>query len=488
MRTSLRLLPALVSGLVALAGCDGGVTDPRALADRDYEVWLIDQSNAPGRTFGGTLYIYQKAVVESATGVSTGAPAQIDLGGEVSAMCLASTGANPVRAHMLTFNSTRSHAILAFVASGHVAILDAASRTPVACVRMSVGANGGRQAHAANPAPDDSYILVANQNGKLLERITTNYATNQFSLDTSLDLASCTTPSGAPCQSADLRPDNAPIVPGITADSRLAYVTLRGGGLFVVDPKTTPMRIRAEYDRATVAGSGLMAMQIGSSVVVNAGLGFFAYRFTPADVAATNAPNNPAPTPLLTQVSSLRDGHGMTMTDGGRFVWITDRATDVAEVFEVASGRRTTVSFTSTLSPKAAPDLADVSPAGDLVFTAFRGAIPLSGGALATGSTPGLGVMKVAASGDAGTLQALLRVSNMDGVIERADAHAVRVRVKQTASTLRSVVASLRPLVAGTPLYAQVPARTPPDRRRPLSPGVSPVADKPQECVHGARR
>ena len=119
MRTSQRLLPALVSGLVALAGCDGGVTDPRALANRDYEVWLIDQSNPPGKTFGGTLYIYQKAVVESATGVSTGAPATIDLGGEVSAMCLASTGANPVRPHMLMFNSTRSHAILAFVASGH---------------------------------------------------------------------------------------------------------------------------------------------------------------------------------------------------------------------------------------------------------------------------------------------------------------------------------------------------------------------------------
>lgn len=26
--------------------------------DKDFEVWAIDQSNSPGTTFGGTLYIY----------------------------------------------------------------------------------------------------------------------------------------------------------------------------------------------------------------------------------------------------------------------------------------------------------------------------------------------------------------------------------------------------------------------------------------------
>ena len=112
-----------------------------------------------------------------------------------------------MRPHMLFFNAGRTHALLAFVASGHVVVFDAASRAPVACLRSSPGAGGARQAHAAFPDPDDSYILVANQNGKLLERISADYATNSFALEPAamLDLASCTTPNGVPCQEPSLR-------------------------------------------------------------------------------------------------------------------------------------------------------------------------------------------------------------------------------------------------------------------------------------------
>lgn len=482
MKYSSCLLRGCILALPFLSSCDGGITDPRLLARRDYEVWLIDQSDSPGKTYGGTLYIHQKAALESATGVATGAPAKIDLGADVSAMCFASTGANPVRPHMLMFNSTGTHAVIAFVASGHVAILDAETRQPVACLRTSVGVNGGRQAHAATPAPDDSYILVANQNGKRLERINTNYAANQYTLDAAatIDLASCTTPSGSACQLADVRPDNAPVVPVITSDSRLAYVTLRGGGMFIVDPRTTPMTIRAEYDKATVGGSGLMGMQVGDKVVMNAGLGFFAYQFMPAAVGTTNAPNTPAPTPLLTQVSSTRDGHGMTAA--GTSVWVTDRATDVAEVFDLATGKHSTVSFASSLSPKPAPDIADVSPAGNLIFTAFRGPLNLSGGALATGSTPGLGIVQVSASGENGTVRALLRISNMDGTIERADAHAVRVRVKPGASLLRTAWGTVRHAVWSRALYAQVPLQPRRDARL-----ANRVGERPQECDHGLK-
>ena len=46
----------------------------------------------------------------------------------------------------------------------------------------------------------------------------------------------------------NVRPDNAPILVVPDATGTLAFVTLRGGGLFVVDPTTTPMEILAEYD------------------------------------------------------------------------------------------------------------------------------------------------------------------------------------------------------------------------------------------------
>ena len=42
----------------------------------------------------------------------------------------------------------------------------------------------------------------------------------------------------------------------IDSSSRLAFVTLRGGGLFVLDSRATPMRIVAEYDEATIHGNG----------------------------------------------------------------------------------------------------------------------------------------------------------------------------------------------------------------------------------------
>ena len=50
---------------------------------------------------------------------------------------------------------------------------NATSRAPVACLRMSPGSGGARQAHAAFPTPDDALVVVANQNGKLFERIST---------------------------------------------------------------------------------------------------------------------------------------------------------------------------------------------------------------------------------------------------------------------------------------------------------------------------
>jgi len=153
-------------------------------------------------------------------------------------MCFAKTGANPVRPHMMAMNADQTHAILSFVASGHVLIMNAATRTPVDCIRTSIGAGGARQVHFAIPTPDQKYIAVANQNGKLFERFNTNYETNTFVLDTAagINLATCTTPNGYACQDPTLRPDNAPICPIIESTSRYVFVTMRGGGLFVVEP------------------------------------------------------------------------------------------------------------------------------------------------------------------------------------------------------------------------------------------------------------
>ena len=164
------------------------------------EVWSIDQSDSAGKNYGGTIYIWDSKDLEK---VNKEAVAErVDLGGAAAALCLAQTGANPVRPHMLTMNKANTHAIVSFVASGHVLFMDAHTRRPISCIRTSVGSTGVRQVHQSFPSPDETYVAVANQNGKLYERINTDYKTNTFVLDHAarIDLATCTTPNGVPCQ------------------------------------------------------------------------------------------------------------------------------------------------------------------------------------------------------------------------------------------------------------------------------------------------
>lgn len=57
-----------------------------------------------------------------------------------------------------------------------------------------------------------------------------------------------------------------------------------------------------------------------------------------------------------------------------------DRHADVVEILETAADSRVrTLSLNGSLTSNAAPDLTDVDPSGNLVFTAFRGPTPLSG-------------------------------------------------------------------------------------------------------------
>jgi len=162
---------ALVCGLLA-------ATLGSASAESPYEVWAIDQSNSAGKSYGGTLYIYDGAELERHQAAASAAPEKIDLSGAAASLCLAKTGANPVRPHMLAINARQNRAIVSFVASGHVLILDAATRAPIDCIRTSVGVGGARQVHFAIPSPDETYIAVANQNGKLFERIDTEYSSD----------------------------------------------------------------------------------------------------------------------------------------------------------------------------------------------------------------------------------------------------------------------------------------------------------------------
>src|SRR5687768_17471176 len=187
----------LAASLVAvLAGHSDARSQDAPGAASGFEVWIVDQSDTRGQNHGGTLYIFDARDLPRSSTTPAKPSAAIDLAAETAALCREKTGANPVRPHMVLFNRNHTHAALAFVASGHVVIFDAAARKPLECVRASESPSG-RQAHAAFPSPDGSYVLVANQNGKRLERLDTDFAKNTFAANAAatLDLATCTTPA-----------------------------------------------------------------------------------------------------------------------------------------------------------------------------------------------------------------------------------------------------------------------------------------------------
>ena len=425
--------------LILAAAVLGGA---EAAANSRYEVWAIDQSNSPGRTYGGTLYVWDGRDLENAHRVPAATPERIDLGGASADLCLTQTGAYPVRPHMMAMSPSQTHAIISFVASGHVLFMDATARQPVACFRTTPGAGGARQAHMATPSPDGTYVTVANQNGKMFERILTDYASNHFIHDTAatLNLATCTTPSGLPCESPLLRPDNAPICPITESTSRYTFVTLRGGGLFVVDSRAPKMEIVGEYDQTIVHGNGCLGAEVPGKMYIDSGGGTSTnlyqadlYAFPVEGYSTANAPNTPAPTLVFSDPSEHADAHGAGLTKHRKYLWIADRGRNFLWVLDTATDAVVnTIPLAGPVSEDPTPDLVAVSPNGSHAFLSLRGPMPLTADPhVSTGTTPGVGVLKVLEGGRDAVFESVAPASNIDlEGIERADVHAMTIRVK----------------------------------------------------------
>jgi hypothetical protein len=442
-RLLLVALVALVCTAAAAVVASAGVShSPDRHHRSSYEVWLVDQEDK-FNAGAGTLYVFDGR--ELTRDAARAVPEKIDLAEAVRTMCERKTGTIPLRPHMIVFNGGdndgaggNTYAALAFVASGHVAFLDAETREPVDCIDVGI------QAHAAWPTPDQRHLIVANQNGKKLHRIRTNYRTETFTLEDSatIDLKTCTTPSGAPCEDPNLRPDNAPICPRTTSDGRFTFVTLRGGGMFVVDHNTTPMRIVAEYDRAHVDDNGCGEMEAHGRMYVNSGAGLTVppvpgddpwghdvYSFELDQFS--RKPARVANTPFANLVYS-RDGegvpvdaHAVAQTEHGRYLWWGDRSQNDVVVVDPRHNREINrFELAGPLSADPAPDLFDLSPSGDYMFSSLRGPKPSSGHE-AFGSTPGVGVIDVRRDGRSGRLVGVARVGEVRGT---PDPHAIRVR------------------------------------------------------------
>jgi DNA-binding beta-propeller fold protein YncE len=449
---------ATVLVVVAAALAFSSTTSSRV----QYEVWAIDQSDSPGRNHGGTLYIWNGNELEKERGVRDHKDQmdddsgfnplrrirppkseRIDLGDEATTLCLQRTSAAPVRPHMIAVNPAQTHVIVSFVATGHVLFIEANSREPVECIRTSPGAGGVRQAHMATPSPDGTYVTVANQNGKLFERIRTDYENNHFELEpaATIDLVNCTTPGGLPCESVALRPDNAPICPITESTSRFTFVTLRGGGLFVVDSRATPMQIVAEYDQRYVHGNGCLGAESLGKMYIDSGGGTTAnlyqadlYVFPLSKFSETPAPpNTPRPKVVFNESDQKHaDAHGAALARQDRFLWIADRGRNFLWVVDTRTDTVVNrIRLVNELSVDPTPDLLSVSPDGSHVFMSLRGPVPLTADPhVSTGSTPGIGVLAVLQDGRSARFESIARITNVVNGVERADVHASTVRLK----------------------------------------------------------
>jgi DNA-binding beta-propeller fold protein YncE len=437
------LVAALLAALLSAPAGTSAIVFAGAQDEPDdetgYEVWVVDQSDTTAGG-GGTLRIYDGKTLGGRSPEDAAQAAEtIDLGGAAEALCLARTGSVPRRPHMLQFNRGRTYAVLAYVASGHVLFLDAKTRAPVECIDVGVGA------HAAFPAPNERYVVVANLAGKLLHRIATDFDTGTFALDpaATIDLASGTTPSGTLRQDPALRPDNAPVCPIVESKSRFTFVTLRGGGMFVVDSRATPMAIVAEYDRDTIDPSGCGGLETDGTMYVDSGGGWPAnplesdlYAIPLAGLSTRPAaPNTPAPSLVFSQDGdgAFADSHGAVLTRHDRYLWVADRAANKLVIVDTRTDRVVNeVGLAGSFSGDPAPDLLGISPSGTRIYVSLRGPAPLSGNVPlvdnAVGATPGVAVIRVKDGGASGELQAIVRIGHVVGGAERADPHGIAIR------------------------------------------------------------
>ncbi len=395
-----------------------------------YEVWAIDQSDS-SKDGGGTLYIYDGQ--DLTANPKTAKAETVDLGDKFAEACKEAGGGYPKRPHMILFTKDQKFALLSYVASGHVAFIDATSRAPIGCVSL------GKNAHAAFPTANGRMAIGANIAEKKLVRIWTDYTGKKFTIKPDNDVINLTQ-----MESGNDVPDVAPICPITDNRSQFVFVTFRGGGLAVFDITSNPMFLVGTLGRDSVHAAGCGGVQLGSTMYLNSGGGWPA---TPLNNDVYAFPMGGLPS--VSQPSRIggRDGgdsHGMVAVNN-RYLWAGDRHLNLIDVYDSSNDgmKAGTIRLAGDVSQDPAPDLMDAAPDGSYVFASLRGPSPLTGNNKdvnnAVGSTPGIGVIKVEGNGRGGTLIGVAPLSRMaeekdkDGNMvkkEKTDPHGIQVRKK----------------------------------------------------------
>ncbi len=347
-----------------------------------YEVWGADQSNsvssAPSRgTIGSWIWVWNSEDVHSQiTNGTTAQPLGCDGNNnpgdgpcdllDVFPSTLVEHDSNGVTGASLgDYDYGRLHGALPDPqnrymninlfgpGNGFIGIMDGMTKEAVALFRVT-GTSAGQRVHMSFWNSDGSALLIANLNGKVLERIDisrnadgtiTQAAFNRsasLGVGKSLSVtAGVKSYQGLNAQGhsmigtitgdysqanlGDLTPAgkcrengcsngsdgnmggrvNNVIICPIISDNDHAYITMGGGGLLVADTTTTPMTITGEYGQQVINGAGCGGVQVGDHMWLNAGISasgagnvqstFTLYTLDDSAFTAVQAENTPLP-------------------------------------------------------------------------------------------------------------------------------------------------------------------------------------------------
>jgi DNA-binding beta-propeller fold protein YncE len=198
------------------------------------------------------------------------------------------------------------------------------------------------------------------------------------------------------------------------------------------------MQIVGEYDTSVVHGNGCLGAEVPGKMYIDSGGGTAnnlhradLYAFPTDGYSALNPANVPLPKLVFSDPSHGADAHGAALTLHGRYLWVADRGRNFLWVVDTSLDQIVNIiPLEGNVSDDPTPDLVAVSPNGSHAFLSLRGPVPLTADPhVSTGSTPGVGILKINEGGRNAIFEAVAPVSNIDPHgVERADVHAMTIR------------------------------------------------------------
>ena len=420
MRILSRISPILATLAILVASCGGRAAAPSTAPTASptpppYELWVVDQAETTP-TGGGTLYIYKGADLKAAAPT----PAYTVNLGEAALGVGDGIGKH---GHSIAFNPAMTHAVISYVDSGHVQVIRASDRKVVASIKMTGGAAGPAAPHASAVTPAGDAIIVANQGGKRLQRISADFKNDVYKLDSAADL------DLSLLEDAD-HPGNLPVIPVFTPDGRYVYVPMRGGGAYVIDYQATPMKTVATLGKSGIGPQSCCATFVKDTVWTTAQGGATTTTTSFNLYQVTGLPDKPVAKKILSRTGNV-ESHSVILV--GQYLWLADRFANTLDIVDQTGDARTMSLASGPLAGRdPAPDIMALSPDESMVFVALRGKTPLTSNIKgldnAVGDVGGFAILSVKDNGRDATVSSFVALPLAAGA-SVVDPHGLRIRI-----------------------------------------------------------